>query len=647
MSHNSALNYRADIDGLRAVAVLAVVFYHFGIGGFAGGFVGVDVFFVISGFLITEIIQREIKQGRFTFAGFYERRIRRIFPALFVVLAATLLAGYFILLPSDLVLLGKSTIATLMFGSNIFFWRTSGYFDTTSELNPLLHTWSLGVEEQFYIGLPILLILVYRYARQWLKLILILCVLLSFLVCTWVQLLRPEAAFYLSPFRAWELLIGSLLAVGQLPKIKQPAFREVISGTGFILLLASIYSISERSNFPSWLALGPVLGTFLLIYAGCSGQTKIGSWLSVKPMVFIGMISYSLYLWHWPIVVYAKYINGLAPLGNWAYLGVFLSVLCSIASYYWVETPFRLNKKIFNRLRLFAGTVVTTMLLCATGFFVWQNKGLSKRFSSEVQALDVERNPHIPFLMCDAIGIAANKINSNCVMGDKSKPPSLIVWGDSHALSWAPAFDAILKEKNISGLLAFSSACAPLDGMVNLNSPGCNDRNRIVHNYILKSATLKNVVLVASWTSYSNEPGQYQIENDAGLKGNLKVFAPLLRQTVTSLKRENKKVWLIGPTPGAPSDAPMMMTFAKFRNTSMPAEKLAGEVARQTMEFYKAANSIDGIKLTDPTNWLCNAETCKYANNHYPLYRDGGHLNVRGAMYLKPELLSEFEEFIQ
>jgi peptidoglycan/LPS O-acetylase OafA/YrhL len=647
MSHNSALAYRPDIDGLRAIAVMSVVLYHFGIGGLSGGFVGVDVFYVISGFLITGIIQKEIEQGRFTFTGFYERRIRRIFPALFVVLASTLIAGYFILLPSDLVLLGKSTIATLAFGSNIFFWRTSGYFDTTSELNPLLHTWSLAVEEQFYIGLPILLILVYRYARQWLKPILILCALLSFLACIWVQQLRPEAAFYLSPFRAWELLIGSLLAVGQFPKIKQHAFREVISGAGFILLAASIYSISEGSNFPGWVASGPVLGTALLIYAGCSGQTKIGSWLSAKPIVFIGLISYSLYLWHWPIVVYAKYIKGLAPLGDWAYLGVFLSVLFAIASYYWVETPFRLNKKTFNRSRLFAGAVVTTILLCTTGVFVWQSKGLSKRFSNEVQALDVERNPHIPFLMCDARGIVANRINSNCVMGDKSKPPSVIIWGDSHALSWAPAFDAILKEKNISGLLAFSSACAPLDKMVNLNSPGCNDRNRIVHSYILKSETLKNVVLVASWTSYSNEPGQYQIENGAGLKGNLKVFAPLLRQTITSLRGENKKVWLIGPTPGAPSDAPMMMTFAKFRNAPMPAEKLTSEVARQTIEFYKAADSIEGIKLTDPTKWLCNAKTCKYANNHYPLYRDGGHLNVRGAMYLKPELLSAFEEFIQ
>ncbi|ULQ46706.1 acyltransferase [Flagellatimonas centrodinii] len=213
----TSLSYRPDIDGLRAIAVLGVVLYHFGLGPVHGGFVGVDVFFVISGYLITSIIQREVSLGQFTFTGFYERRVRRIFPALFAVLFVTLIAGVLLLLPSDLVRLGYSTLATLFFVSNVLFWRETGYFNTASEYNPLLHTWSLAVEEQFYIGLPILLLLVHRVAPRTLKPVLVAGVLGSLALCVLMQADHPSATFFLSPSRAWELLLGSLLAVGILP----------------------------------------------------------------------------------------------------------------------------------------------------------------------------------------------------------------------------------------------------------------------------------------------------------------------------------------------------------------------------------------------------------------------------------------------
>lgn len=647
MSQNPALAYRPDIDGLRAIAVLSVVFYHFGIGGLSGGFVGVDVFYVISGFLITGIIQREIEQGRFTFAGFYERRVRRIFPALFVVLAATLAVGTVILLPTDLILLGKSTLATLLFSSNILFWRTSGYFDGNSELNPLLHTWSLAVEEQFYIGLPVLLLLVYRFARGWLKPILIISAILSFAACLWMQGFRPTAAFYLSPFRAWELLLGSCIAVGNLPQVVKPWLREALAWLGLILLVLSIVFIKAGPEFPGWQALGPVIGTGLLIYAGGTGRTKINSLLSVKPVVFIGLISYSLYLWHWPVVVYAKYANGLELFGSQAWSGIVLSLLLAIASYYWVETPFRNNKNTFTRPKLFVGAVAVSLLLCVAGGFVWQGNGLPKRLPEEVVALDQERNPSIPFLGCGAKGIVDSKLNSQCILGDRLTYPTIIIWGDSHALSWAPAFDAVLKEKKISGVLAYNSACAPLNEMVNPISPSCYDRNSEIYNFIAKSKKINHVVMVASWTSYSNEPGQYSIQNTAGDKGNLKVFPPLLLKTISDLKSKNKKIWLIGPVPGAPSDAPMRMAFAKLRYLDIPQEKNYEEVKRQSIKFYEVAKTVDGIHLTNPENWLCNALTCKYLANGFLLYRDGGHLNVRGAMYLKPELILALEEFMK
>ncbi|HET9048727.1 MAG TPA: acyltransferase, partial [Chiayiivirga sp.] len=232
----STLAYRSDIDGLRAIAVLAVVLYHYGIGPIHGGFVGVDIFFVISGYLITGIIHKEIGEGRFTFAAFYERRIRRIFPALFMVLAATLAVGCWLLLPSDLLRLGNAALATLVFGSNVLFWRQSGYFDTSAEYNPLLHTWSLAVEEQFYIGLPILLILLQRFAKGQMRPVLIAGAVLSFALCVGMQSSRPAATFFLSPFRAWELLLGGWLAVGSVPLIRSSRIRVLVSVAALALL---------------------------------------------------------------------------------------------------------------------------------------------------------------------------------------------------------------------------------------------------------------------------------------------------------------------------------------------------------------------------------------------------------------------------
>src|SRR5688572_4392252 len=236
--------YRPDIDGLRAIAVLAVVFYHLNLsdGGswLRGGFVGVDIFFVISGFLITGIVQGEIEQGRFTILGFYERRVRRLFPALVVVLVASSLVGALWLLPSDFALLGKSVTATLLFVSNVFFWRISGYFNADSALNPLLHTWSLAVEEQFYIGWPLLLLLMFRYRPRLARPVVLVLGALSFLACVAVTPLRPSATFYLLPFRAWELSLGAALALGAVPAITSQRLREVVAVLGLALLVAGL-----------------------------------------------------------------------------------------------------------------------------------------------------------------------------------------------------------------------------------------------------------------------------------------------------------------------------------------------------------------------------------------------------------------------
>ena len=647
MNNNPAVAYRPDIDGMRALAVLAVVFYHFGIGGLSGGFVGVDIFYVISGFLITGIIQREIEQGRFTFAGFYERRIRRIFPALFVVLAITLVAGFFILLPTDLILLGKSTIATLLFSSNIFFWRTSGYFDHNSELNPLLHTWSLAVEEQFYIGLPILLILVYRYVRGWLKPVLIVSAILSFAASLWMQGFRPAAAFYLSPFRAWELLLGSYLAVGSLPLITKSWLRELLAWLGLALLMASILLIKAGPEFPGWQALGPVLGTGLLIYAGGSGQTKVSSFLSIKPLVFIGLISYSLYLWHWPIVVYAKYLNGLEPIGAWAWVGVALSIMLATATYYWVETPFRLNKKIFSRPRLFAGAVTATILLSAVGIFSWQSNGFPVRMNKNTVKLDKLRHEPFAFINCDSNPSRALG-SEKCVIGKRQEIPVILLWGDSHALAIAPSFNIALERNSLTGLVITNAGCPPLVSINVSDNPKCQKFNDEVINYIKTNSNIKYIVLHAFWEEWSNYPRMKTIRTRKSVKfGNSFEYA--LIETIELLSKLEKNIIIIGPVTGQKL-TPLQIIMNHNSIPTINGNVNSSEFQIKIKNYKNTLDKLNAqhVKIIDLTTVLCGKnKLCEIEDkNNELIYKDLDHLSISGNEYLEKYMTSEIIKVI-
>ncbi|WP_420587368.1 acyltransferase family protein [Ruegeria sp.] len=299
--------YRPDIDGLRAVAVVPVVLHHAGFAGVPGGFVGVDIFFVISGFLITTILAREIRDGQFSILSFYERRARRILPALFVVLAACLAVGWFLLLPNQYGNLAVSVGATLLFASNIWFWMDAGdYFGHGIEFAPLLHTWSLAVEEQFYLFFPLLLWALSRASmRVWIRVI-VLISLVSLALSMYATTAHPVANFYLTPTRIWELGIGALLAVGAFPALRRPAAVEAVALIGAVLIIGSILLISDHTPFPGITAIPPCLGAAFLIWAGMYGRSMIARFLTLRPVVWIGLISYSLNLWHWPVLVAAR-----------------------------------------------------------------------------------------------------------------------------------------------------------------------------------------------------------------------------------------------------------------------------------------------------------------------------------------------------
>ncbi|MEO0761148.1 MAG: acyltransferase, partial [Pseudomonadota bacterium] len=302
----SALRYRADIDGLRSIAVLPVVAFHFGIAAAPGGFVGVDVFFVISGYLITSIIARECAEGRFSLLDFYERRARRILPALFAMIAAVVVIGWFLFLPREFFDLAKSVGAATVFLANVLFYLSAGYFDAASYTKPLLHTWSLGIEEQFYIVIPLLFMALAWMgwkATAWIAAITVASLALS--VATTEAM--PQAAYYLLPWRAWELGLGALLALGVAPPLRTAAAREAAAAIGVVLILGAVVLLDKSVPFPGWAALAPCLGAALLIHAGAGGTTRVGAVLASAVPVWIGKLSYSLYLWHWPVVVFFVY----------------------------------------------------------------------------------------------------------------------------------------------------------------------------------------------------------------------------------------------------------------------------------------------------------------------------------------------------
>ncbi|HJR21579.1 MAG TPA: acyltransferase, partial [Dongiaceae bacterium] len=329
--------YRADIDGLRAVSVIAVVLYHAGVPLAGGGYVGVDVFFVISGFLITSLILHEQAAGAFSLIDFYHRRVRRILPALFAMMSACAAAGWFLLAPADYIKLGKSIVGATLSVSNFYFWRDAGYFDTPAAEKPLLHTWSLGVEEQFYLVFPLFLILVARHVpHARLPLTALLCAA-SFAAGAIGAFRDPVEAFYLPHARLWELMVGALLAMGALPAPGNARLRSGAALLGLGLIAMPVLLYSHDTTFPGIAALPPVLGAALVIWSGMGGSSMAGRALATRPLVFLGKISYSLYLWHFPLLAFGFYLTlgDLGRLDTAVLLG--FALLISMLSWRFVE----------------------------------------------------------------------------------------------------------------------------------------------------------------------------------------------------------------------------------------------------------------------------------------------------------------------
>src|SRR5471030_1702713 len=644
----SSLAYRRDIDGLRAIAVIAVVLFHFGIPGFSGGFVGVDIFFVISGFLITSIIWNQRQAGCFSFVDFWARRARRILPALFVMIIVVLAVGWFLLAPKDYEELGRSVRYQVMFVSNLLFMRQEGYFDVASDLKPLLHTWSLAVEEQFYIVFPLLLTVLSSRLKHW-RLALFGVLLVSFGLSVWAVAHHPEKAFFLLPMRAWELLAGAMLSVAPRGNWRlTPMGAQIVSLGGIGLILLAVFCYDKSTPFPGAAALLPTLGVVALIWSNGHRQTLVGGLLGSRVLVGLGLISYSWYLWHWPVFVFSSYASVDEP-GLFDISGlILLSLVLGYLSWRFVETPFRERRLLAGRRQILLAAGVGVLVLGLAGQALRWTNGLPWRLPDQALQYAKGKEWRPELMRC----LANDKTPDDklcCHYGTQASTASkALVWGDSHATALIPVFNDGAQKHGVSVILASSPGCIPVEGLE--FDQTCARFNRRVEQ-ALKPQSVGDVVLVARWSLYlyGDAKGDlgHALRNSSGRYERASVeqrLAEGLRATVRKLRDGGHRVWLV-------KEAPLQQFSPPYRLSRLAMlHRPTDDVGLAVTEHFKrqafisqlfaqiaAANS--GVTVVDPAPALCDSSgLCRVELNGHSLYTDDNHLSEIGARFVAPVL---------
>ncbi|MGE3316667.1 MAG: acyltransferase family protein, partial [Planctomycetaceae bacterium] len=616
--------------------VVIVLLFHARL-GMSGGYVGVDVFFVISGYLISSLILREMSAGDFSMARFWERRIRRIASALVVVVACTTIVGSVLLLPEDFRELGQSVWAQSMLVSNVYFWRNTGYFAGPAETKPLLHLWSLAVEEQFYILLPLLLIALRRFRLVSMPTALVVLLAGSFAMSVYGVPRHPSATFYLLPTRAWELLLGSVLALRAEPRPIPRWAAELLSGLGLAAILATALLYDSQTPFPGLGALLPCAGTALFIRANSGILTLSGRLMAARPVVFVGLISYSLYLWHWPVLVYAQYwVMGATPASIRGGL-LMVSILLAIASWRWVERPFRERRVFAERRSLFYGAASTFLVLLLAGVLIDRLHGVAGRFSAETLAYAAARD--------DMSYTNDSEPNEQGQwqfdeVGRTNGPIDCLVWGDSHAMAVMPAIERQCRTRNARCVYALRSGTLPLYRLTSTPGfrlwPGAEEFNHAVVDYV-KSHRVENVLLAGLW-SYVPAPTEGRAKSLERVPPEL--FREWMLETVQVLQKSGATVWILQQVPAQNCDVPRAL--ARESMIGGDPKSVGVTLAEHRALFAGAAGIIDemarhGAIILDPSRMLTDdTGFCGAARNGRSLYRDHHNLSVQGALEITP-----------
>jgi len=615
---SDARGYRREIDGLRAVAVLAVVIYHACPDGLPGGFVGVDIFFVISGYLITGILQRAVASGAFSFADFYGRRIRRIFPALIVVLLASLVAGWFMLLPLRYASLGKHVVGAAGFVANFVVWGEAGYFDAHAVEKPLLHLWSLGIEEQFYVVWPFLLWLLGRLRVAAVWPLLGLCVL-SFVASVVLTTVAPDAAFYLPASRMWELGLGGVLACWPL----RVRFGAALTLVGLGAIAVALVAFTGDSPYPGWRALLPVLGTCVVIAAGDASTPS--RWLLGNPVaVALGLISYPLYLWHWVLLSFG-HLTLVAEPPLLVRLGlVVASVVLATLTYLLVERPIR-SRRVTARQAV--ALAMTLALLASAGHLVDHYDGVLERFPSETTVLldyqyEFSADAHVGECWISATD-PGDGFKPSCFPAPTEARPVILMWGDSHAARLRPGVDHLLGDAFFIGS-ATRNLCAP-----SLRAADqCAAGNEVVLATIARTRPAL-VVMFAHWPVYTAD-----------------IIEDAVRTSARAHEAGARRVLVVGPAPEWNKSLPVMIYEAWLDGSPyrpFPRRLANGQTERVVAldQQMKAMPWGEGVTYVSLLDLLCDREGCL---TYVPetaddlVAYDYGHLTTAGAIYVVRQL---------
>lgn len=642
------MQFRKDINGLRAIAVIAVVLFHFNASWMPGGFAGVDVFFVISGFLMTGIIFRGIEQENFSILKFYVARANRIIPALAVLCLVLLIFGWFYLAPLDYRALGKHAASSMGFLSNIIYLRESGYFDAASHEKWLLHTWSLSAEWQFYIIYPVVLVAMQKFMSvKAMKATILIGAVLGFIFCVIVTYIKPNPAYYLLPARAWEMMIGGVAYL--FPFAVQDKRKRLLEWFGAALIIGSYFLISKDSPWPGYLALFPVLGSFLIIQAQRNDSFLTSNIVSQK----IGAWSYSIYLWHWPLVV-AIYYFSLNE--TYIYLGITLSLLLGFLSNNYIEKiKFRNDfGKLFSYLK--CGPVYIVLVVGIIGSVVFINKGFENR-NPEVALAGAAEMPEY-YQYC--FGNVRGKISDEyCVLHsdgtyDRNITSNIdvIVLGDSHASVIVNSLLESMKNNNKVGDLLFYGhpGCLPLadridDIYMTEFTESCSYRNRGIIDLINKVKNEKTKIVMANRLPMFLY-GMNETINDKPLQHlhfmtsnkDININKKLVMKSYIKLIDELKNIsdtYILLPIPEQKLHIPRTISrsIMQYGYNSYKGITVASYLDRNEM-IIKELHEVDGIQLIDPTIKLCDEFTCNALHDKKSLYFDEDHLSIYGAKYI-------------
>lgn len=663
------MKYRKEIDGLRALAVLPVILFHAGIPALGGGYIGVDVFFVISGFLITSIIFEEKEAGRFSLLLFYERRVRRILPALFVIMAACMPLAWLWLLPGDMRSFSQSLIAVSALVPNFLFYRSSGYFETATELKPLLHTWSLGVEEQYYLFFPVLILLLWKFGKWRIWWFLALIALVSLFLAQWISGVSQALSFYMLPTRGWEILMGALVAIymrnrhgiSQVSVGRRHWSCEALSGLGILLIIYSIFAFDKQTPVPGLYTLIPTIGAALLL-AYATQSTITGRVLANRMLVGIGVISYSLYLWHQPLLAFARHRSG-ESLSN-AMIAAILSATLILAYLTWrfVEVPFR-DKRRINRKPLMLSAAVFTIFFISSGSAGILGKGFPDRVPESVRqsTADTERDARLR----DDGGCNVHKNDfapPRCIKGAQSVEPRFVLLGDSHAAVLAYELGRAFEQAGMSFVQKTKNSCPFAIGLT-MSSPNNCDKYQAAYLNEFGAKQAADTYIVASrWSYYAWSGDAYMGGGESSSRrrfsaGRVPLDAPVEErgnsiiqayvESVQLLLQMGQRVILVYPIPAQRRDVPRQRAMGLwFEGGGAPDISTEySYVAQQDSAVMKAFDEIgvhENLVRIRPDRMFCNtfvANGCAGTEEGRLLYIDDNHLSNYGTRYLIDEIM--------